>query len=615
MRTRSAALVLAVALMVPLGLAGCGVPSSGSPSVVGAAPAAGDPVNQAGTVRLPVRDGATTALELAERFFQAGAAADWDPDRDEDTRIDVAKRHAEQFLKPELRGTWPVGNEILVADATFTESLDSVTVRFVPIGVLEATGEVGPLRQGEAKEMVVRFQAETVNGTLLLSLAQGSSMPSNVILSLDGLRTLFEDRAVYFLDKTNRYVVPDRRYVNRGMSEEKRIRAIIKQWLAGPSEVLKKFVAPQTVLTQDNPSLDGNRVTVNLLPGAQEPNQNDALRRIAAQIRWSVHRGSSAPDVEIQVNSRKQYEDTGTGFLEFNPSQPRTDQGTPDEHRLFAVQAGRVVAVSPLAPSPSILLQPENSDVILAAVQRSNNDAALVRQLAGRLELWLGGGGTESAYVKAMFPGTPQTMSRPSFMPGTGRVLVAVDGTLCDVALTGGVQPVTVPSAWGRVTAVSVAPDGARVALVVDGRAVAAPLDPTAAVASIGEPRVLSTPGVSQAHGIGWLYDDRVVVGGASAMVEVAIDNGRIDPFAPANLAGSQLTQVSAVPGNPFDGTRGSVVVEAGNPQQAYFAYASGLVPIVPLGVPSPSASASAGTGGNSAAPKMSAPFYVDDVK
>jgi hypothetical protein len=616
--TRAAA---ALVLAVLVALAGCGVPSSSSPTEVGPAPAAGDPVTQSGAVELPDRDGATNALELAKRFFQAGAAADWDPDREVDTRIQAAQNHAQQFLEPELRKRWQPGNVILVADAQFTESLDFVTVSLAPVGVLEANGVLRPWREGEAQPMQMRFQAVTVNGTLLLSSPDGT-LPNNVTLSLDGLRTLFEERAVYFWDITGSYLVPDRRYVNRGMSDEKRIRAIIKQCLLGPSDFLKNVVAPQTrTSTLDNPSLDGDRVTVNLPPGGQEPNQNDALRRIAAQIRWSVHRGSWSPDVEIQVNGRKQYEDTGTDFLEFNPSQPRAGQGPPDERRLFAVLEGRVVAVSRLAASPSILSKPENSNVVLAAVHRSNNAAALVRQASnGNLELWLGRNAAEPAYIRVVFTGA-RSMSRPSFMPGAkGRLLIAVDGTLYDVATDGQAQAVKVPSQPGPVTAVSVAPDGARVALITGGKAVVAPLDSTAALASLGEPRELYTPGVPEAHGIGWLYDDRVVVGGASAMVEVAIDNGRFDPFAPTNLAGSQLTQVSAVPGNPFDGTRGSVVVDAVPPTPAaavplaYYAYSTGLVPIVPLGTPSPAPSASAGAG--TAEPtKMSAPFYLDEAK
>jgi hypothetical protein len=356
-------------------------------------------------------------------------------------------------------------------------------------------------------------------------------------------------------------------------------------------------------------------VKVNLQPGGQEANQNNALRRIAWQIRWSLHGPSTTPDVEVQVAGREQLVDSDSTFLTYNPSQPRPGQGSPDEDRLFGVLDGRVVPVSPSATVPSILQQPENSGVVLAAVNRASNAAALVRRDEnGRPTLWIGRNNGEPRFVQASFPAAPAALSRPSFVPGgDGRVLIAGDGVLWDVTPDGVAR--SVPLAVGDVTAVSVAPDGARVALVAGGTAVVAPLDASGGLA-VGTPLRLYTPDVPQVRGIGWRSEDQVVVGGPSALAEVTIDNGIQASIAPDNLAGGLVTQVASVPGNPFDGTSGSVVVEIGN-QQAYYAYRSGLVQIVPLpgtsASPSPSASASAGT--DSAVPRMSAPFYVDDVR
>jgi hypothetical protein len=611
-RSRRSAAVLALAVL--LALAGCGVPGSSQPTDVGPAPAAGDPISAAGTVRVPTRDGASTALELARRFFQAGAVANWDPDREEESRIDDAVEHARQFLVPELRRSWQPGKSVLVVAADLIDGLDFVTANLVPVGVLGADGVVGPLPPAGVSPTQVKFQAVSVNGTVLLALTPDSQMPSDVMLSQEGLDTLFEARPVYFWDKANRYLVPDRRYVSRGISNEKRVRAIIKQWLAGPSDFIKNVVAPQTDITMlDNPSLSGNRVKVNLQPGGQEANQNNALRRIAWQIRWSIHGPSTTPDVEIQVAGREQLVDADSTYLTYNPSQPRAGQGSPDEDRLFGVLDGRVVPVSPSAMSPSILQQPENSGVVLAAVNRATNAAALVRRGEnGRPQLWIGRNNVEPRFVQASFPAAPATLSRPSFVPGgDGRVLIAGDGMLWDVTPDGVAR--SVPLAVGDVTAVSVAPDGARVGLVTGGGAVVASLEASGTPA-VGTPVRLYLPTVPQARGIGWLAEDRVVVGGPSALAEATIDNGFNKSIAPNNLTGGQLTQVAAVPGNPFDGTTGSVVVEVGN-QQAYYAYSSGLVEIVPLPGASPSPSASASAGTSPTTPRMSAPFYVDDVR
>jgi hypothetical protein len=619
MTTRREVLGFAALLASGLGLGACGVPSDSAPIVVGEAPAAGDPVGQAGTVKLPTREGANTATELAKRFFQAGAAADWDADREENNRIRDAANYARQFLAQDARAIWAPLNQVLVVDAQFADNLDSVTVTANPVGVLLANGAVGKLDPAPPFPREMRFQAVSESGNMVLRPAPGSAMPPNLVLSLDGLANLFEDRPVYYWDKSNQFLVPDRRYVARGLSDEKRIKRILSEWLVGPSDFLKQSVSTQPLPNLiDNPVLDGGRVVVNMTPLGQEANQAEGLRRLAAQIRWSIHRGAASVDLEIQVASRTQHTDTDDKYLLYNPSQPKQGKDSSEEERLFAIMEGRVMAVSRDTTSPSILQQPQNANVVQAAVNRANNAAAFVRRIDGALSLWLGRN-TEPRFIQVNGFGSPKAISRPSYVPGgRSRVLIAVDGALYDVSPDGNVQLVL--NAPADVTAVAVAPDGARVALVAGGQAVVASLDVSAGPASIGDLLVLNTLGlVPQSRGVGWLYEDRLVVCGASTMAEVAIDNGRVENSTPKNVGAAQLTQVSAVPGNPFAGRRGGVVVDAGpqNSQLGYYAYVSGLVEVVPLGgpSPSPSPSASTGTGNTTPTPKFSAPFYVDDVK
>jgi hypothetical protein len=470
--------------------------------------------------------------------------------------------------------------------------------------------------------ITAQFQATTVNGILLLTMAEGSQLPNFLLLSSAGLQGLFEERPVYYWDKADRFLVPDRRYVSKGISDEKRVRAIINQLFAGPSTFLGDFVHAQSRTTLDNPELNGNRIRVNLTPAGQEADQMEALRSLARQIRWSVHKPSSTPDVEIQIAGRFQLVDTGTEFLPYNPSQPRANQTAAGEDRLFAVHDGRVVAVSPTAAIPSILDEPENSGVVLAAVNRQNNAAALVRRVAGNLELRIGSG-TDPAFQRVAFAEPrPTTMSRPSYIANSGgRLLIAVDGNLYDVAADGRTAgKITLPS--GDVTAVSVAPDGSRVALVTQGRTVVAPLDASGPLATVGGYRAVATPGVTGAVGVGWLYEDELVVIGPAWMVNVTIDNGRAARITLANLGNAELTQVSATSGNPFDGIHGVAVVQAGpagQQAQAYYAYGSGLATFpAPAGASpsaSPSVATSAGPGTTPPAVRLTAPFYVDDIK
>jgi len=620
MTTRREVLGFAALLAAGVGMSGCGVPDESRPLVVGEAPGLGGTVNRPGSVVLPTPAGANTPAVLVSHFLQAGAAADWDPARLKERRIADAVNHARQFLAPPIRQSWtPVANFVLVVDADIQAGPSSVLVTLRSVGVLNENGSLDPVPDNVQMSQSVTFQtveaAQASDTPLLLSNA-----PDYLMLSLEGLNALFEVRPVYYWSKGNRYLVPDRRYVSKGVSEEKRIKAILDQLLAGPSTFLKDFVEPLRVdELADNPLLNDDRVTVNFRTPAQGANPGEMQRRLAWQIRWSVHRASGQVSVTLQFDGRNQLTDDDGSYLQANPAQPAQGRSTLDDDRLFAILDGRVMPVFGNASRPPILDAPENSSVLLAAVNRPNRMVALVRSgQGGAPELWLGRTGGEPPFVKAELPAA-SAMSRPSYLPGTdGRLLIAVDKTLYDVAPDGTARPVQQSPA--QVTAVSVAPDGARVALIAGGRALVAPLDATGTVRTLGPSRELFLAGATDLRGIGWLYEHRVVVASvgvpAVALIDVAVDNGYVKSITPNNLALAQLTQLSAVPGNPIDDVRGNVVVEAvdrGN-RQAYYPYLELTQIPLPAASPGPSAGPSGSPGGTDQK-RFVAPFYADDVR
>lgn len=617
MRTRSAAVLVLAAL---LALAGCGVPGDSKPTAVGAAPGLAGTGNQPDNVVLPSPVGATSPSVLVERFLQSGAAADWDPARLKERRIPDAIEYAKQFLTPALRQGWKPDQGVLVVDPVVKPGLSSVEVDLRPVGVLDETGSLDRLPpQGVSLPSTFTFQTEpagTTGDDLLLSTA-----PDFLMLSLEGLAALFEVRPVYFWDKAKPYLVPDRRYVSKGISDEKRINAIIDQLVAGPSEFLKGVVSPPLVeATTDNPVLDDNRVTVNFATPPQGANPAEDVRRLASQIRWSVHRPSSQVTVEVQFDGRTQIVDDGDEYLRDNPALPRQGRSTLDDDRLFAVLDGKVVPVFGNASMPRVLEAPENANVAMAAVNRPNGTAALVRPgPGGMLELWVRGPDTD--FRRADLPPIA-AMSRPSYVAGTGgRLLIVAGGALYNIAPDGSRGDVR--SSPGAVTAVSAAPDGARVALVTNGQVVVAPLDTTGGTMTIGTTRPLYLPGLTDVRGIGWLFEHRIVVATAAPLVskltDVAIDNGVLEDLTPENVGTAQLTQVSAVPGNPIDGVRGSVVVETaerGNRQGFYSYDLLTAIPLPPSATPSPAPSGSAGAGpGTPPVKRLVAPFFADDVR
>jgi hypothetical protein len=615
-RSRRTAAVLALVALLAVG--GCGVPGSSKPTAVSEAPGLAGSGNQPDSVALPSPAGVNSPSVLVERFLQSGAAADWDPARLKERRIPDAVEYAKQFLAPALRQTWRPDQDVLVVDPLIKPGLTSVEVDLRPVGVLDETGSLDPLPpQGVALPSSFVFQTELAGPTgddLLLT-----SAPNFLMLSLTGLEALFEVRPVYFWDKAKPYLVPDRRYVSKGISDEKRVKAIIDQLVAGPSDFLRGVVAPPLVeATTDNPLLDDNRVTVNFATPPLGANPAEDVRRLASQIRWSVHRPSGQVAVEVQFDGRTQLVDDGEEYLRDNPALPRQGRSTLDDDRLLAVLDGKVLPVFANTATPRVLDAAENAGVVTAAVNRANGTAALVRPGAGgMLELWVRGPDTE--FRRADLPPIA-AMSRPSYVAGTnGRLLIVAGGALYSIAPDG--TRGDVRSSPNAVTAVSVAPDGARVALVTNGQLVVAPLDTTGGTMTIGTTQPLYLGGLTDVRGIGWLFEHRLVVATAgpqeSKLTDVAIDNGFLDDLTPTNLGAAQLSQVSAVPGNPIDGVRGSVVVETtdrGN-RQAFYTYDELTpIPLPPSATPSPAPSASTSPG-TTPVKRLVAPFFADDVR
>jgi hypothetical protein len=290
---------------------------------------------------------------------------------------------------------------------------------------------------------------------------------------------------------------------------------------------------------------------------------------------------------------------------------------------------GKLVPLDPDARAPSILARPENSNVVAAALNAKRNSVALVRSLSGKQQLWVGRSPPDPATAAQFRPvtyssgaGAPATLSRPSYLPGAGdRVLVVGDGHLFDVDLGSGVaMEVTVPASIGVPVGVSVAPDGARIAIVTATKAYVATVDSSKTPAtiqpnadSIREIYVGEQPNL---QAVGWYYEHQIIVGGRfgtkSGLVAAAIDGGSLAAFGAENLLGTQLTQLSAVPWDPAgEDSPGNVVIETAGPTQAYIPYRSGAMdPIrAPASAASPSPSAS---GGSVQPPRVTAAFYAD---
>jgi hypothetical protein len=589
---------------------------------LGDAPGVGGPVGRPDSVALPEPGPGTTPVELVKRYLQTGAAADFDPDLQLDDRINAAIGRAKLFLDQTGKDAWKPGTSInvveVIGDPVANPTASSVSVTLRQVGLLEATGSLKPV---EPKIASYTFKVAPATGTDPMLL---SSVPDNMLpLSLEGLRDLFEVRPVYYWDTNERFLVPDRRYISAGISDEKRVKTIVARVLAGPSE----FLAPPAVRDPpvdkplDNATLYGNNVVVNL-PPMPETDLDKSLLRLATQLRWSLH--PQRYSVQLRIGGRDGHTYTGTDYLRANPSQPLDDR---NERRLFGAVNGKLIPLDPGVSAPSILDRPENSNVVAAAVNTRQNSAALVRQVGnGPRELWVGR--TPADRSAATFThvvgldGVIGTYSRPSYLPGAGdRVLIVAAGNLYDVDLgTGVATAVNLPSPLaGSLVAVSVAPDGARIAMVTASKVYVATIDPSKLPVTIGadtpqQLRELYVRNLADLRGVAWNFEHQIIVGGRSGLMIAAIDGGTLASTGPKDLQGALLMQLSAVPRDPINNLGGGdVVIEvsASGIRQSFAPYSELLAVKAPESrgaSPSPSASTPP------ADPPVTAAFYADVI-
>jgi hypothetical protein len=265
---------------------------------------------------------------------------------------------------------------------------------------------------------------------------------------------------------------------------------------------------------------------------------------------------------------------------------------------------------------------------VSAAIGLKKSKAALVRQEAKTPKvvhrLWVGsltGTGDTKSPIYAPTNLASAHMSRPVWISRPApQVLVAADGRLfsarAPLAGHSGELPVTalnLPAAVPRpVTAVSVSPDGRRIALIAGGQVVVAALklaDPIAIDDRIGLVRTdLASP-----RAVAWSAETKLLVGGEpmkgtkTGLVEITID-GAGQESVPPN--GSEVYPINLMsvrpaspPGSPTINAR-LAMVDANS--SAYIVYEASISPL-PLGegsTPQPSPSGPPA--------QLSAPFFPD---
>jgi hypothetical protein len=612
-RRRLPALILVAAL--PLSLIGCGVPTSGPPVVVKDAPRNGAPSNSDQSVSKKTPDGVNDAPELVRRYLKAIA---WGNDTSQDpAATEKAADAAKNFMTVEAQGSWQRGQEVTVVRAQIglpatTATGIRIEVGIQPIGVLNSRGAIDPKPNRAQQPYQLTLVPEEHGRGLRIA-----NPPPGMLLSDEGLDNLYEVQPIYFWDTLAHNLVPDLRYINRSLSPAKRL-VQLTGWLRdGPSEFLKPAVnpLPAAIEVKDNPVPDGTPggVRINLSAKAASA-QGQVLSKFLLQLRWSLR--SLASTVELQIEGQRQ--DLGRDVGWANPAAVPDGQTEPPR---FGVVDGRVRQLAGDQMVVPALNSDDNANVVSAAILRSPvQQVALVRDEGpGRVRLWLGSynqGAKAAQYAPTDLDA--ESMSRPVGLATPTAsdpvFLVAADGGLKSVSVMSKQAVDRTPPGIVGVTAVSVARDGRRVALVASGRVYVGVLTFDGSSPSVAQfQEVQST--LSEAVGVAWSREEWLVVAGRSAghsaLVELTVDSALVEQMSLRNLLALNVTRVVADPAvrpdDPSRGERGPIMIEATG--HAYRVFSGSVDEYPPETSPVPTASPS-GSPARQSLP--SAPFFLD---
>jgi hypothetical protein len=539
-------------------LGGCGVPTETGVEVQGPLAGAG-PTEDQQPVFPPGPDDARTPDQLVDFYLQAAAA---DPDR--------AVEHMREFIHPDHADGWEPASQVLVVRVKdqFPTPGDPVRVRVDArvVGSL-SRGMVEPVREPRDIALELEVAAEPTGvpdsnlgdpgGDLRYRIVN----PPPMILLSD--RALAGSSAgyltpspIYFWDADHEVLVPDLRWLPTSLSAAGRAQTKLKWLVDGPTPWLSSVASlPGEVDLVGNVVSREDRLDVALTPAAGDIEAS----RLHAQLWWTLHE---------EVNGDRSV------WLSIDGQERELAAAGPANPSVTAPPASYVLLdglVTPYTPNgrtvPPAWVTDFEGDIQAAALSREGR-AALVHTAPDGMHRFalVTAAGVSDADLSA------QTMTRPTWLrrpKGTG--LIAADGVLHAFTIEDP-EPteVTVPGVAGPVTALAVAPDGRRLALIAgDELYVASLAHRDDGALSVNQPRRLDTTASGLAGVAFWRENFLAVIGeeeGRNQLYEITVDGAFEKQLTNGDLGGLSVTHMVGYPGSPLEQSmrqRGEVLFEA----------------------------------------------------
>jgi len=550
--------LLIVVSLTALLVGGCGIPDDSDGTVVGPGPTGnvGGRDNTVPAVR-NTRSSATNPLQLVRYYLEAAAGDPQDP-------VTRVKAFMSESFKAKFQPQPDVKVIRVKGDPLVTPGDPEVTFNAQQIGTLKSNGSLEPSLDAPREYTLKVGQIAGQSGYFVLDA------PKVLLLSDTALDNFYDRRTIYFWNNENTGLIPDLRYMPRDIPSAQRPTTIVNWLVNGPATWLTDVAhgLPNGTAAPDNvPASTNGTLTVTLTSQAVPAGDTKALDRLRRQLQWSLRDGPDPFTLQLKIGHQDGGSFAEGDYMSSNPAYRLVNQ--PERFVVYNGVVRRLTKSSqPDAPIP--LLKPDENKNISAAAMSTSSTHTFAAVVVGsgksnKLKVAAVTNGQQGALKEV--GGLAGTLGRPVWAvtadndPAGAVGLITVNGKLYTFRPDGSpAAPVAWPHALGPITAVSIAPDGYRLALVAGGQLYRTTLDTGGDAPSLGKIEQILAPGFSTVVSVAWSSETYLAVAGVRddspryAVVDVTVDGAvrytRLD-----DVGKGAITYLTAYPSNPV--TRG----------------------------------------------------------